>query len=355
MGWALRLCLLVTLGCPWGRVHGVKETVLGTLGQATMLRIPPELRALTLRFGAGLWKRDTEDPQRKLILLKYADGTHTNYVRDRARFHELDFSLEILNTSRQDGQLYEYSVSKGPEEKVWRIQLEVYEPVSPPSIQILSWVLANGTCSITLDCAAERGDSIAYSWGSADAIASGPCSRNSSLLHLTLPLHSSSISCSCTASNPVSTRSVAFRSSRCRQQRAGSAGPGPQGLLLVVVVVVPMGAVMLIGALVVARVAKAGGGQGGSAPPEDSAVHTIYSQVQRRQRQKGAPITEPPSCITIYTTATSQPLDTALVPSAAPCAPRDPPAQPHTLQGHLVQSPIKEPTTVYASVMMPTA
>lgn len=42
------------------------------------------------------------------------------------RFHELDFSLELLNTSRQDWQLYEYSVSKGPEEKVWKIQLEVY-------------------------------------------------------------------------------------------------------------------------------------------------------------------------------------------------------------------------------------
>lgn len=100
--------------------------MLGTLGKATRLRIPPELRTLTLHFGAAVWKRDTEDPQRKLILLKYTDGNYTNYMRDRTRFHELDFSLEILNTSRQDGQLYEYIVSKGPEEKVWRIQLEVY-------------------------------------------------------------------------------------------------------------------------------------------------------------------------------------------------------------------------------------
>ncbi|XP_065516216.1 signaling lymphocytic activation molecule-like isoform X2 [Lathamus discolor] len=353
MGWAVRLCLLVTLGCPWGRVHGVKETVLGTLGKATRLRIPPDLRDLTLRFGAAVWKRDTEDPQRKLILLKYADGNYTNYVQDRTRFHELDFSLEILNTSRQDGQLYEYTVSKGPEEKVWRIQLEVYEPVSDPSIQILSWVLANGTCNITLNCTAERGDSISYSWGSADTSTSGPCSRNSSLLHLTFPLQSSSVSCSCTTSNPVSTRVVAFNSSQCSHKQTGSAGLGPQRLLLMVVV--PMAAVMLIGVLMAARVAKPSAGQEGSALAEDSAVHTIYSQVQRRQKQKGASITEHPSCITIYTTATGQPLDTALVPSTAPCAPRDPLAQPHTLQGHLVQSPSKEPTTVYASVMMPTA
>lgn len=42
------------------------------------------------------------------------------------RFHREDFSLEILNTSRGDRQLYEYSVSKGQEEEVWQIQLEVF-------------------------------------------------------------------------------------------------------------------------------------------------------------------------------------------------------------------------------------
>ncbi|XP_061215563.1 signaling lymphocytic activation molecule-like, partial [Neopsephotus bourkii] len=210
-----------------GRVHGVVETVLGTVGTATRLRVPAELRALTLLFGAAVWKRDTEDPQRKLVLLQYRDGNYTNYVRERARFHALDFSLEILNTSRQDGQLYEYTVSKGPEEEVWRIQLEVYEPVSAPSIQILSWVLANGTCSITLNCTAERGDSISYSWGSAGTGGtSGPCSRNGSLLPLAFPLHSSSISCSCTASNPVSTHSRTFSSSQCSREQAGSAGLG---------------------------------------------------------------------------------------------------------------------------------
>ena len=100
--------------------------MLGTLGKATTLQIPPDLRDLTLRFGEAVWKRDTEDPQRKLVLLKYLDGNYTNYMQGRALFHRLNFSLEILNTSRQDGQLYEYIVSKGPEEKVWQIQLQVY-------------------------------------------------------------------------------------------------------------------------------------------------------------------------------------------------------------------------------------
>lgn len=100
--------------------------MLGTLGKATRLRIPPDLRNLTQHFGAAVWKRDTEDPQRKLVLLKYLDGNYTNYMPGRARFHMVDFSLEILNTSREDRQLHEYIVSNGPEEKVWQIQLEVY-------------------------------------------------------------------------------------------------------------------------------------------------------------------------------------------------------------------------------------
>ncbi|XP_030329567.1 signaling lymphocytic activation molecule [Strigops habroptila] len=415
MGCGMCLCLLISLGCVWGMVHGVRETVLGTLGKATILRIPPDLQNLTLDFGAAVWKRDTEDPQRKLILLKYLDGKYTNYMQERTRFHMLDFSLEILNTSRQDRQLYEYIVSKGPEEKVWQIQLEVYEPVSDPTIQILGWVLANDTCNITLNCTAERGDNISYSWGSGDNSTSGLCSHNSSLLHLTYPLQNSSISCSCTTSNPVSTQVIAFNSSKCSYKQMGSARLGMEGLLLIVVV--PIAAVMLIGVLMAVRLAKPVASQESSPLTEDSTVHTIYSQVQRVQvshdhapfwplgvntalqlmrerscpaqtgeemvgpwrvegrkglhgelcatahpllsvqKQKVAPATEHPSYTTIYTAATGQPLDTALAPSTVPCAPRNTPAQPHILQGHppFLQSPSKEPTTVYASVMMPMA
>ncbi|NXX59394.1 SLAF1 protein, partial [Scopus umbretta] len=157
----------------------------------------------------------TEDPQRKLVLLKYSNGNYTNYKEGENRFHMLDFSLEILNTSRQDRQLYEYIVSKGPEEKVWQIQLEVYEPVSSPSIQILSWALANSSCTVTLNCTAERGDNVSYSWGSQDTSTSGFCSHNGSLLHLSYPLQNTSIACTCTASNPVSSQVVTFNSSEC--------------------------------------------------------------------------------------------------------------------------------------------
>ncbi|NXY80368.1 SLAF1 protein, partial [Glareola pratincola] len=163
----------------------------------------------------------TEDPQRKQVLLKYMDGNYTNYMQGRARFHMVDFSLEILNTSREDRHLHEYIVSKGSEEEVWQIQLEVYEPVSHPSIQVLSRALANGSCAFTLNCTAERGDNVSYSWSSQDASTLGLCSRNGSLLHLSYPLQNASITCACTASNPVSSRVVAFKSSKCSYEQGG--------------------------------------------------------------------------------------------------------------------------------------
>ncbi|NWH82882.1 SLAF1 protein, partial [Piaya cayana] len=161
----------------------------------------------------------TEDPQSKLILLKYSETNCTNYAQERTRFHQLNFSLEILNTSRQDQQVYEYIVSKGSEEKFWQIKLEVYEPVSNPRIQILNRTLAGSSCAVTLSCSAERGDNVSYSWGSRHANTSGLCSHNSSVLHLSYPLHNASIACTCTASNPVSSRLVTFNSSACGSEQ----------------------------------------------------------------------------------------------------------------------------------------
>ncbi|NXE29977.1 SLAF1 protein, partial [Ardeotis kori] len=161
----------------------------------------------------------TEDPRSKLVLLKYWNGNYTNYMEGRTRFHKQNFSLEILNTSRQDRQLYEYIVSQGSEEKVWQIQLEVYEPVSSLSIQTLGWALVNGSCTVTLNCTAERGDNVSYSWGSRDAGTVGLCSGHHGVLNLSYPLHNASVACVCTASNPVSRQVLAFNSSQCSYER----------------------------------------------------------------------------------------------------------------------------------------
>ncbi|KFR15291.1 Signaling lymphocytic activation molecule, partial [Opisthocomus hoazin] len=231
-----------------------------------------------------------EDPQKKLILLKYSDGNYTNYMEERTRFQKMDFSLEILNTSREDRQLYEYIVTKGSEEEVWQIQLEVYEPVSDPSIQILGWSLANGSCTFTLNCTAERGDNVSYSWASWDASTSGLCSHNGSVLHVSYSPQHTSIACACTATNPlrtstfgeVSSHVVTFNSSECSYEQGGSTGLRTEHLVLVVVV--PIAAVLVLTGVFVAThlaVPIAGREQQPSPLAEDSAVHTIYSQVQR--------------------------------------------------------------------------
>ncbi|XP_009862994.1 PREDICTED: signaling lymphocytic activation molecule-like [Apaloderma vittatum] len=329
--------------CSWtGMDRGVRETVLGTLGKVTRLRIPSELQDLTRRFGAASWKRSTEDPESKQVLLRYSDGNYTSYMQEQIHFNKSDFSLEILNTSRQDRQLYE----------------DILQPVSDPSVEILSRVLANGSCTLTLNCTAERGDNVSYSWESRDAGTPGLCSRKGSLLHLSYPLQNASIACACTASNPVSSRVVAFTSSQCSYEQGGSAGLRMEHLVLLVVV--PIAAVMLLALLfVVARLAKsvAGQQQEGSTLAGDNAVHTIYSQVQRVERKRG-PAAEPPSCTTIYAAATGP-------PCSSPAEPPAPWGHSSLTQGRVVlemamgppacKSSDTEPMTVYASVMMPVA
>ncbi|NWW64197.1 SLAF1 protein, partial [Ifrita kowaldi] len=161
----------------------------------------------------------TEEPQRKKFLLKFSGGNFTEFEPGRMRFHVGDFSLEILNTSRGDGQLYEYSVSKGPEEEVWQVQLEVFEPVADPSIRILHRELSNGSCSLALGCSSERGDEVSYSWGSRDNGTRGICSGSGRFLNLSYSLRSAAFGCVCTARNPVSSRDVAFHSSQCGSEQ----------------------------------------------------------------------------------------------------------------------------------------
>ncbi|NXD32315.1 SLAF1 protein, partial [Spelaeornis formosus] len=152
-----------------------------------------------------------EEPQKKKFLLKISGGNFTEFEPARMRFHRGNFSLEILNTSREDGRLYEYSVSKGPEEELWQLQLEVFEPVAAPSIRILRWERSNGSCWLSLRCSSERGDAVSYSWDGGSRF----CWGNGSVLNVSFPLPSSGFGCSCTASNAVSSRSSALDAARC--------------------------------------------------------------------------------------------------------------------------------------------
>ncbi|NXN92413.1 SLAF1 protein, partial [Rhinopomastus cyanomelas] len=164
-----------------------------------------------------------EDPQTKFVLHTYSHGNATSYLEGHTCFRKSDFSLEIRSTRWQDGQLYEYIVSEGPKEMIWQVRLEVYEPVSSPTIKILSRALANGSCTLTLNCSVEREDRVSYSWGCQDSSAAALCHHNGSLLHLSYPTEPETITCSCTASNPISSRVATFNSSECSSEHAGRA------------------------------------------------------------------------------------------------------------------------------------
>uniref|UniRef100_A0A8C8EA65 Ig-like domain-containing protein n=1 Tax=Otus sunia TaxID=257818 RepID=A0A8C8EA65_9STRI len=186
-----------------GTGRGARETVLGTLGKATILWIPPELQNLTL----------------KLVLLKYVDGNYTNYMQNRMRFHKSNFSLEILNTSRQGPR---QCLHPSPDTNLFLLPLSLsLEPVSDASIHVLSWALANGSCTVTLNCTAARGDDVFYSWNSWDTSTSGLCSGSGSLLHFSYPLQNTSIACTCTANNSISSQVVTFNFSECSYEQGG--------------------------------------------------------------------------------------------------------------------------------------
>lgn len=305
--------------------------MLGTLGKATVLGVPSEFQNLTQRSGTATWKRSMENPLSKEYLFTYNNGNYTNYKPGEILFHLSNFSLEILSTQRQDQQLYEYSITMEAHERNWQIQLEVYEPVSDPSIHILDWMLANDSCTVTLNCTVAQGDNVSYSWASSEASTSPLCTHNGSLLLLSYDPTNSILPCTCTASNPVSSRTTALRSSICSTEQQGS---WRTGMLLLGVVLPIVILIVLAGVFTVAYVAANMRQPREQSPPtEDSTVHTIYSQVQRVEKPKSPcspPGTDHPTCTTIYAAATGASLP------------------PHSPQGANM-----EPMTVYASVMLP--
>ncbi|XP_053822791.1 signaling lymphocytic activation molecule [Vidua chalybeata] len=347
MGSGAWLRLLLTLGALWG--IRAREKVLGILGEATLLRIPRELRERTEEFGEASWKKTTEEPLKKKFLLKISGGNYTEFEPERMRFHKEDFSLEILNTSRDDRRLYEYSVSKGPDEEVWQIQLEVFEPVANPSIRILHRESSNGSCSLALRCSSERGDEVSYSWDSRDNGTGGICSGSGGVLNLSYSLRGAAFGCVCTASNPVSSRRAAFHSAQCGSEQWDVPRVRPELLVSLVVLGVIVIVIVVLATFRATRSAKCDPDPSQVTPDPSQvtpASATIYAQVQRVQKPKGTvPTATPLSCTTIYAAATGP-------PPAPDGAPRSPAGSP-TPRGRPALS--QEPTTVYASVTLPVA
>ncbi|NXS35935.1 SLAF1 protein, partial [Pomatostomus ruficeps] len=160
-----------------------------------------------------------EEPQRRKFLLRISGGTVTEFEPGRLRFHRRDFSLEILNTSRADGRLYEFSLRRGRDEELWQLRLQVFEAVADPNIRVLRRELSNGSCSVALGCSSERGDGVSYSWAGRENGSAGICSGSGPVLNLSYPIGIGAFGCVCTARNPVSSRDAAFLSSWCGSEQ----------------------------------------------------------------------------------------------------------------------------------------
>ncbi|XP_019412329.1 PREDICTED: signaling lymphocytic activation molecule-like [Crocodylus porosus] len=319
------LWLIISFCWAWGASPGAVHTVFGALGKPTLLNVTPYLQNLTTRFEKVLWKRDTLDPVTKSIILDYAGGNYTIKLNQRIRFHPTNFSLEIMETSKQDEETYTFTGTQGAVEKVLSLRLEVYEEVSVPIIQV-NKSLSNKSCTLTLNCMAEKGDNMTYCWSCPERHATWPCLHNGSLFNLSLGLWETSLTCVCTVSNPVSRYSTPINASaECSVELRGS-------YRLQVIYILPIILIMVICAGLVVWYWVGHRGQKQQVPLKDeSTVHTIYAQVQRAEKQKAVctfPSAEDHACTTIYACAMGLPPDTA---------------QTQTLG----------PTTVYASVTYP--
>ncbi|XP_066196215.1 signaling lymphocytic activation molecule [Sylvia atricapilla] len=342
MGFGFWLRFLLTLAAFWG--SGSKETVFGILGEPTVLRLPRALGQRGRAFAEAAWKESLEGQQKKRFLLRFSRENLTEFQPGRLRFHRDDFSLEILNTSREDGRIYEFSLSRGQEEEVWQLQLRVLERVSHPDIRILHREFSNGSCSLALLCSSERGDEVSYSWDSPNGTA-GVCFGLGPLLNVSLSpamVTGTSPGCVCTARNAVSSRRRALQAGPELCRGGPDTGvPRVRTELLVLLVAFGLIIVIVIIVIVTFRVTK--GDPVTSQDTPDTVGATIYAQVQKPKAI--VPKATPVSCTTIYAAATGPPL--------APEGPSVSPSVSPKPRGH---SPLsQEPTTVYASVTLPVA
>ncbi|CAM2108315.1 signaling lymphocytic activation molecule [Caretta caretta] len=304
------ILLIISFCCAGGMSSGSEKTVYGSLGGSTLLSITPELQNFTLQFGKALWKVGASAKDTKTFIVEYS-GNHTNIMADKERikFHPENFSLEILETRREDAGHYEYTVNKRFEEQSLQFQLEVYEQVSIPNLQMVSKTLGNESCAMNLSCLVTSGDNVTYSWNCSEGNASQLHPYNDSFLHLSFTPGEGSVSCTCTARNRVSQQATRLSFPvECSNKPGGSL----RNELLEFIVPIAIVGVLVLCAGVTYRLRHKGQKEHSQLKEEKESC-TIYSQVQRVEQPKSPrppPAEESSECTTIYVSATGLPPDT---------------------------------------------
>ncbi|TFK06735.1 mitochondrial import inner membrane translocase subunit Tim23-like [Platysternon megacephalum] len=306
------ILLIISFCCAGGMNSGLEKTVYGSLGGPTLLSITPELQNFTRQFSNALWKltASARGTKTSTFLVSCHGNNHTNHMPKRIKFHPENFSLEILETRRTDAGPYEYTVNKGSGEQSLQFQLEVYERVSVPDIQMVSRTLGNESCTVNLSCVVNSGDNVTYSWNCSEGNTSQLHPYNDSFLHLSFTPGEGSFSCTCTARNRVSRQTARFSSSvECRNTPGGSL----RNELLESILPIAIVGVLVFGAGITYWL-RHRGQEDHSQLKEEKESCTIYSQVQRVEQQKSSrppPAVKSSECTTIYVSATGLPPDMA--------------------------------------------
>ncbi|XP_014417521.2 signaling lymphocytic activation molecule [Camelus ferus] len=310
----------------------------GRLGSSVLLPLASEWMIKSMNKSIHILITKAESPgskvKKKIVSLDLPEGGSPGYLEDGYTFHLENLSLRILESRNKDEGWYFMSVEENVSVQHFCLQLKLYEQVSTPEIKVLNSTQEHGNCSLTLDCIAEKGDQVAYSWS--EEVGTHPLrlANGSRLLYLTLgPQHANNVYI-CTVSNPISNRSQTFIPwSTCWPDSSESRQWGLYaGLFLGGIVGVIMILEMVI--LLLRRRGKTDSCQ----PAVEAKSLTIYAQVQKSGsvQEKPDPLLAQDPCTTIYVAAT------------------EPVPEP-------VSEPVPEPVqvqesssiTVYASVTLP--
>ncbi|EPY88988.1 signaling lymphocytic activation molecule-like protein [Camelus ferus] len=205
----------------------------GRLGSSVLLPLASEWMIKSMNKSIHILITKAESPgskvKKKIVSLDLPEGGSPGYLEDGYTFHLENLSLRILESRNKDEGWYFMSVEENVSVQHFCLQLKLYgnnsgfpgprwrakrvlcpKQVSTPEIKVLNSTQEHGNCSLTLDCIAEKGDQVAYSWS--EEVGTHPLrlANGSRLLYLTLgPQHANNVYI-CTVSNPISNRSQTF-------------------------------------------------------------------------------------------------------------------------------------------------
>ncbi|XP_048476785.1 SLAM family member 8-like [Rhincodon typus] len=248
--------LLLVLLCAGQREVNIKTPyfrVNGTVGHSAWLLVEidpiPKDAEITWKFNVK--PRSTSIARFDISQNNLKIFPHTEF-EGRITLHQ-NLTLQINNLRITDGGTYTVSVTAG-QDYTGEISLQVYEPVSVPTVELIQNVTAE-RCNVTVLCSVSSGSHINYTWtwlGSNRT--DGPVehvSGNPGELEVSVG-RSHSIHYRCTVWNPVSKESAELRiETPCTKSQEGSSSLENGNIILIIVISIILFCLLVILAIVI--------------------------------------------------------------------------------------------------------